>query len=449
MIRSKLASLLQAAWFAGAVMLASPPARADVCAADQRPAASLLIPHFVVDLSGTAGQDRNTRFWVRNMATRSRLTNVTLWTTWGVPGFSFNVYLPAYGTQRIDLAALFLQGVLPQTGSAITPVGAFDSVGTPQVYASCNTGTAPGQPPIYTPLSAGAQTELRNRFRGAPAQGGQCFGHNLNDNVARGYVTIDQVYHCVANTTPDDPGYFVGGGAGLASNENILLGGVEYLHPASNLAHASPAYALEAADNLFVPGDVTFYGRLVAYGGSDGREPLPMAWAFEFDSENSADADDADLQIFRATPSTSPRSCASVPPWFPLEESERVPFDRAGNTPTPDPFPLGESQSPIGLATQAFPAEEIDVLLLDPLPRAGSGRINFSDPNGFVTAAYPDGQAMLSVHHRWQGRFSEMQQGRALDSGCPGGLQIPARVGGPVMENPTTLSYIFADNFSS
>src|SRR5687767_12831781 len=128
MIRSKLASMLQAALLGGAVLLASQPAQADMCAADQRPAASLPIPHFVVDLSGTVGQDRNTRFWVRNMATRSRLTNVTLWTTWGIPAFSFNVYLPAYGTQRIDLAALFLQGQLPQTGSGITPVGAFDSL---------------------------------------------------------------------------------------------------------------------------------------------------------------------------------------------------------------------------------------------------------------------------------------------------------------------------------
>ena len=72
-------------------------------------------------------------------------------------------------------------------------------------------------------------------------------------------------------------------------------------------------------------------------------------------------------------------------------------------------------------------------------------------PDGFFLppAEYPDGQAMLSVHHRWQGRFSEMQLGRALDTGCPGGVTIPARVSGPIVNNPTTPAYIFADNFSS
>jgi len=446
-IRSKLVALAHAALFGVAALLASGAARADLCAFDQRPGASLLIPYFEVDLAGTPGQGRNTRVWVRNTATRPRLTNVVLWTNWGIPAFTFNVYLPAYGTQRIDIGAIFLQGKLPQTGSAITPVGAFDSVGTPLVFNSCNTGTTPGEPPIYTDLSAGAQIELRARYRGTVTSNGQCFAANLGDEVARGYITVDDATQCSTGFSPADPGYLIAGGFGVASNANVLLGGAEYVHPANNFAHATPAFPVEASDvPLFVPGDPTFYGRYMAYTAGDSREPLPFSWTFEFDSEATPenDNDDADLQLFRVVPRTNTRSCAGVPPWYPLFESERVPFDRAGNTPAADPFPLGETLAPMGRATQLFGVENIDNLLLDPLPRAGSGRLNLTNFQGNL-----DGQSMLSVIHTWQGRYSESTLGRALDSGCAVNMAIPARVSGPLQANPNTLKYIFADGFSS
>lgn len=68
-----------------------------------------------------------------------------------------------------------------------------------------------------------------------------------------------------------------------------------------------------------------------------------------------------------------------------------MPFDRSGHTPPDDPFPLGEERLLFSVATQAFPAEELDVLLLDPLPRVGSGRINLT----FPIFGIPDGQSMV------------------------------------------------------
>jgi hypothetical protein len=445
MIRCKLATLVQAALLGTAALLASASAHADMCALDQRPAATLLVPFFEVDLAGTPGQGRNTRFWVRNMTQRPRLTNVTLWTTWGIPAFAFNVYLPAFGTQRLDLGALFLQGTLPKTGSGVTPIGAFDSLGTPLIFATCNGSSTPGEPPVYTDLSAGAQAEVRARFRGTVTSGGQCFGENLGDDVARGYVTIDDVNACTVNFYPADPGYFFPDGGGTGTNANTLLGGVEYVDPTNNIAHSMPAYGLEAQDTLFLPGDISFYSRFMAQLPYDGREPLPFSWSFEFDSEITPDADDADLMVFRAAPRTNPRSCTGHPPWFPLDSFEQVPFDRSGNTPANDPFPLGESRLLFSLPTQTFPAEELDTLLLDPLPRVGSGRVNFSVP----IENFPDGQSLLSVRHTWQGRFSEMQLGRALDTGCPVNLEVPARVSGELDENPAPPGYIFYDSFSS
>jgi hypothetical protein len=446
MIRSSVPSFIVATLFGAASLLASAAAHADMCATDQRPGASLLIPFFEVDLAGTPGQARNTRFWVRNTATRPRLTNVTLWTTWGIPALQFNVFIPAYGTQRIDVGAIFLQGTLPQTGAGITPVGAFDSVGTPLTFATCNNGTTPGQPPIYTALSVGAQLELRARYSGTVTSNGQCYGANLGDTVARGFITVDDVNQCSNGLSPTDAGYFVSGGSGAATNDNVLLGGVEYVHLENNFAGAMPAYPVEAQSALLMPGDVSFYGRYVAYIAADDREPLPFSWSFDFDSGGTQDADDADLMVFRAAPRSFTRTCGLSQPWAPLALAENTPFDRAGNTPGVDPFPLGETQLPIGLATQLFPAESINNLLLDPLVNAGSGRINFTQVSG---GGFPDGQSMLSVMHTWQGRFSETTPGRALDTGCTSGIVVPARVSGPLPENPAPPSYIFYDSFSS
>jgi len=421
-------------------LLAVTPAHADICALDQRPGATLLIPWFAVDLEGNG---LSTSFWVRNVSTSPTLTNVTLWSDYGVAAFSFNVYLPAYGTERIDLGALLREGRMPRTGAGVSGLGSFDTAATPQNFPSCHAGTTVGIPPVYADLSEAQQTEFGNRLTGKPGQFGQCFGSDHGDNVARGYVTIDPVNQC-ASVSPADPGYFNSGGTGIATNDNVLLGGVEYVDPTNNFAFATPALSQEAQTGGFVPGDATFYGRKLAWLGFDEREPLPFSWSFDFDGVS--DNGSADLMVWRSTPATQPRACHQMPPWFPLGHSERTPFDQAGDTPLPDPFFLGGTTY-IAHATQLFPTDLIDESLLQPSPPVGSGRINLAT---FISGdAQPEGQSWFGVLHSSEGRFSELQPARALDSGCNAGRVEPAAVGGPVEFNPTTASYIFLDGYES
>lgn len=128
-------------------LLAAAPAHADICAVDQRPGATLLVPWFAVDRDQVNGL--STRVWVRNVSTSPTLANVTLWSDYGVAAFWFNVYLPAYGTERIDLGALLREGRMPRTGAGVSGLGSFDTAATPQNFPNCHAGTTVGVPPVY------------------------------------------------------------------------------------------------------------------------------------------------------------------------------------------------------------------------------------------------------------------------------------------------------------
>lgn len=422
-------------------LLIAAPAKADICAVDQRPGATVLIPMFAVDLANANGI--NTTFWVRNLATTATLTNVTLWSDYGVPAFWFNVYLPAYGTERIDLGALLRDGRMPRTGAGVSGLGSFDAATAPANFPNCHAGTTVGIPPVYADLNAAQRTEFSNRLSGQPAQGGVCYSGDYGDNLARGYVTVDAVSFCGVDE-PNTPGYFISGGFGTATNENVLLGGFEIVDPANNFASAAAALSMEAQTGAFLPGDYTFYARRVGFVGSDEREPLPFSWSFDFDGVT--DSGSADLLVWRSVPPTQPRSCGQVPPWFPYNHTERAPFDIHGDTPLPDPFFLG-GITYMDRATQLFPTDRLDESLLEPSPPAGSGRVNLAT---FVQGDFmPEGQSWIGVLHSSEGRFSELQPARALDSGCTAGQMVPAATNGPAQFNPVPPSYIFLDGFSS
>ncbi|MEZ5464037.1 MAG: hypothetical protein R3F22_02195 [Lysobacteraceae bacterium] len=416
------------------------PLRADICAFDQRPGATVLIPYF--ELSPDASV--TTLFWVRNTDTRPRLVRVHLWSDQSVPVFSFNVYLPAYGTQRINMADILIAGFLPSTGPAVTPIGDMDSLGTQIEYPNCNAGTDPDDgAPIYRQLSVNVRAELMARLSGqASSQSGACYGMNHGDAMARGYVTVDVVNVCDI-LSPDQPGYFVDGGFGIAANDNVLLGGVEYVDALNNFAQGSQAPVLEADQNLFVPGDRTFYGRLHNYSAKDSREPLPSAWLVDFD--NIGD-DSAELLIWRAVPPVFEYACGTLPFPFPLADNERAPFDVDGDTPPPWPLFPPPSQTYMPASALRFPVQHINTTLDGDSPGQGSAWLNlnttFPPPN---PSDGVDGQSWVGVLHSSEGRFSELTVGQALDSGCRAGTQSTANTSGPIVENPNKPGFLFQD----
>lgn len=419
------------------------PAQADVCTIDRKPSATLLVPYFEVDLASTTGA--TTIVTVRNTATRPKLANVVLWTRWNVPGIAFNVYLPAMASQRIDLGSLLRQGALPVTGPARGPVSEFDTAATPLAFPACNNGVALSNTgPGYPPLDAASLLELQARFSGVPTPGtGACFSPRQSDSLARGYVTIDSVNLCSGQSYPDSPGYFVDGGLGIANNENVLVGSFELVDAENNFADAAPAIGLEADSNRFFPGDETFYGRYSAFTATDDREPLPAAWAFDFDAQ--VETDSAELLVWRAAPKQAPRSCNGNPNWFPLSSLEQTPFNRDGDTPAEPFFP--SFATPIGLASQRIEARLINDSLVPPQVVAGSARLNF-----YVASPgqpLPSGQSWVGVLRRSDGRFSELTPAHALGSSCAAGETVPANVSGPASGNPNTRNYVFIDGLES
>jgi hypothetical protein len=100
----------------GCLIAAATPGNAQVPPPiSNRPAATLLLPYFEVDLDN--GQGINTIFSVNNASATAVLAHVSIWSDMGVPVLNFDIYLTGFDTQRVDLRSVLL-GNLPQTASA-------------------------------------------------------------------------------------------------------------------------------------------------------------------------------------------------------------------------------------------------------------------------------------------------------------------------------------------
>ena len=68
----------------------------------------------------------------------------------------------------------------------------------------------------------------------AGSAAGLCAGVPYGDNIARGYITVDSVSQC-SNAFPNNPGYFVDGGLGIANNLNQSVGRLLLRRPGEQL----------------------------------------------------------------------------------------------------------------------------------------------------------------------------------------------------------------------
>lgn len=246
------------------------PALAAIGTIDQVPAATMLLPYFAVDLGNA---NPHTTISIGNSSSSEVLAHAVLWTDRGVPTLSFDVRLNAYGTQEIDLNALFTAGTLPQT--------------TAGNFGSCTASLPPAA------IGSSALTQLQNAHRGLASDlfGGNCGGAPIGDNVARGYLTIDVTKECSSTIKlPTDSGYFVAGGAGVATNDNVLFGEYSVYDTVAAYAHGDALVAIEASAsdpltdgppnldiNMNPVPDYTFYRRQTG-SADDNRESLPQLW---------------------------------------------------------------------------------------------------------------------------------------------------------------------------
>lgn len=313
-------------------------ARAELCALDPVPGATLLIPYFEVDLPSNCSSTRyDTELSITNVSAAPVVARVVVWSEWSVPVLGFNIFLTGYDVDTFKLSDVLCRGEFTN-----------DSVDTE----------------IDSDDLEKARFWLRGRA--APPEN-MCASHLNTSNKAIGYITIDNVSSENASGYPSD-------GASYVSQllfDNVLLG--DFYMTDSKVKNArrfcgsdarcrrrfektilkergkpgARAVALEAGESSdFTSGDRTFYGRYNSADTSDRREPLPTIWHVRYPFTKAKKK--FDLIVWREANSTSNEvSCLSDPNWHKLNMTQLVVFDNQST-----PIELDQNDDPLG--TLAF-----------------------------------------------------------------------------------------------
>ena len=428
-----------------AVLALGGPAFAEICTIDDVPAATLLLPYFEVDLGNPNGV--NTLFSINNASAAPTIAHVTFWTDLSVPTLDFDVYLTGYDVQTISVRDIF-NGDLPVTadadndpGDANSPQGAFSGDAAFNLTSSgpCGQPAYPaGLPPEFTgnhlqPCHTG----------GVSSQYGGCCGANYNDNVARGYITVDNVTQCSLEF-PSAPTYW---STGVPSDVTQLWGDYFYTDTANAFAsgealvhvEACPTPSVGTGANCSFVNPVTgrsFYGR---YTTLDNREPLATTFASRFFTSATGFDGGTDLYVWR-NPNTANDSagitCAPGDPnfpWLPMSQRQVVAFDEFEN-----PFVLCQQEADVSppppgqptcfpLETGKYNIEDSQVpfsstLLPSGTPESGWLYLNLNTTSGNLN------QAWVHTKLSAEGLFSVGENAIQLDNACftpIGGVVIP------------------------
>ena len=404
----------------------APAASAEMCTIDARPAATLLLPYFEVDLVNV--DCITTLFSVNNASATPTVAHVTLWTDMSVPVLDFDIYLTGYDVQTINLQDILRHGNLPVTAPTdeVSNRGLFSDPHD-DFFGTC--GTTPGDPPRYqNPVLSGLELQhFRSSFLGEPSPiTGDCAALNYGDGIARGYITIDDTNQCSLEF-PGDPGYFAPNGTGIASNHNQLWGDFFYVDPQNNFAQGETLVHVEAQDGFTGgPNLYTFYARYTNVAGfADNREPLARTFATRHVRGPAFDGG-TDLVAWRDSKSASTARvpCGTTPAWFPLGQEGVTIFDEEENpvilegppvSGVPDqpqllPFPLEAQRVAVGGTSLPTPTGfENGWLHLD---------LDQFFPGGYQPVNPSASQAWVIALMSAQGRFSVGFDAIQLDTAC-------------------------------
>jgi hypothetical protein len=329
------------------------PSIAEIGTIDVVPAATLLYPFFEVNLSNPEGVD--TLLSVTNASATAIMVNMTLWTDYGIPTASFNLYLTGYDTQSIDLREIFKRAS-PVTASAGQDFGDLISnkgdLSQDINFASCS-GVLPSFQDDFTSpeLVAAHRGQASTDYFGA----GNCGGYNYGDGILRGFVTANTLNQCLVGQNPTTPGYFTN----AATNQNVMMGDIAIIDRPNDRVFADAAVHIEASptDPDTQLGDYTFYSRFTPSGGADHREALPTAWAVSYTGAKTTFGywrdpgnDDADL----SNRAVKPFPCGSAPAGFPMDQKQVRAYGSTGNVVAANAgpkFPLAAGETPAGGAS--------------------------------------------------------------------------------------------------
>ena len=320
--------------------LMSSRVEAVMCALDDVPAATLLLPYFEVTLSPPPGTGTTTLISINNASREATLAHVTLWTDWSIPTVSFDIYLTGYDVQTINLYDLFTFGNLPITADYASDPR--DQISHQGRFSEDR--TYPGCPGFFVLMANPVLQQAFLDFLG-PAHSGRPYEvsgveryfskHYVNDVIptARGYITVDSVSSC-SLAFPSDPGYFLEQGLGIANDANNLWGDYYLVDLSAGTAIGDRLVQIEADssfDSHATETSYTFYGRYTYPAGADHREPLGTVWG----SRSIVGLGSSEVVVWRDPTSPDARSVGYLagqkPDWVPLEENEVMAFDEQEN----------------------------------------------------------------------------------------------------------------------
>lgn len=251
------------------------------CPTGPRPAATLLFPFFEVEaIDGAQRKGKNTLISINNDSKEPVLAHVVVWSKTGsifnsgsnsagpkspptnidpTPVLDFTLFLEGEGVQSLNLRHLLVDGRIPTTGADLDITS----------FPSCS-------PPLAIPDLDLATLAVILDALSVPRP---IFSPPLPP-LLEGFITVDVLNDCSdVLHSPFDDGYFETGGAGLASNANVLWG--DYLFVDGNVpssAFGFPAAAIVADPSRFEAGLTESFYR----GFASDRLPLNTGFRTRF-----------------------------------------------------------------------------------------------------------------------------------------------------------------------
>lgn len=445
-------SLVIAGSASGGTYTSSAPATTnndDSCDIGVAPAATLLLPHFEVELSGDATNAATTVFSVVNVSAFPQIARVTVWTDWAYPALTFNLFLTGYDVKSVDLRQMLIRGLIP---TRVSPAGRFSHPNFANRRLNLDAVDCNGPPQIPAATLEDVRSFLttgvsKSGTVSCPVAEGEAVhvGSDHGATRATGYVTIDVVSNC-ERTLPTSPKYWKSD----ILFDNVLIGDYQSIEPsgsANGYAGGSPLVHIRAVPEGGPPGAVvetnlpyTFYDRLTSIDEHtprtiDRRQPLPSAFAARW-IDGGPTGFDTTYTLWREAVTGPQASCADYASNSEMPVAELVRFDERENAAIlgnhvvmsegqPRGFSASSVVSPYSARFPLIYTTDFGGWAYLNLSNGGQATYSASRP-GFGTSDFTRGtsQNWVVVNMFAEGRYGVSADAQWLGNGCSPALPL-------------------------